>query len=163
MIRVLIYSMAFSAFLIFPAVSQTFPGNGPELQLSTGVNGVATLFPDTKPISGGDLLTVEIDHLNLNPIGFAFFLVAELRFNTPTSAMGPAPGAWVASGSGSTIAIFDSTVLLGPPTLPLGGITFAWQLPPSIISGLHVILQAVVVAPNAPNFVYLSNAQELLF
>ena len=132
-----------------------FPGSQEDALLSTLVNDLGDPRNPIKSAEAGDILSIELDSPLGTFVGSTPIVLAQLLITG--SPMGPTPGFPILQvdfsvpGAGAPFVLFGvSTLSPLPLLLPSSGIRFGVGIPPGL-TGLSILLQGVLISPNAAN------------
>ena len=124
--------------------SGSYPGSGEDATLSTGINGVPTVYPSIKSATAGDVLSIQVD----SPLGSfyysPFILAAQLW--TPGSSAPSGPGSLASElhiDSGAVILVGPNAYSMNPVLSP-GGQSVSLTIP-LFLSPQNVMLQGLLL------------------
>jgi predicted carbohydrate-binding protein with CBM5 and CBM33 domain len=137
------------------------PGSGEDFDLRTGINGAATLGPDLKTATLGDVITVAFE----SPLGsYDGTLPVLVTTVATTGASFPAVTGYpeVHVDVSNVTVLFDGALSL--VVLPPGGLSFNYTVFAGL-AGSSATVQAIALAPsaNTGNPITLTDAHEISF
>lgn len=129
------------------AEAMLYPGSGEDLELATGVNGMASVGPgaDVKYASAGNLLVARYASPGSGFAGGLGVLLGELFVTGAPPTNGIFPELHLAAGF---------ALLHGPVLLSAGGANWTVTVPPAVPIGLSLMLQPLALSGSARNGVF---------